>query len=104
MNVCVCARACVHASLGVRCSIEGIGRCPAREVRSAPSLLTSVAASLSSLAMSPPLPVPVLSKLDDQEAALTCKDRLSIHVLVGVQHSLAVAAVTSTGVVKGGWR
>ena len=74
------------------------------ESGSAPSLLTSLAAPLSSMVMSPPFPILFLFKLDDQEAALTCKDRLSIDVLVGAQHSLAVAAVTSTGVVKGGWR
>jgi hypothetical protein len=45
-----------------------------------------------------------LHKMDDQEAALTCKDRMSIDVVVGGRHTLALAAITSTGEVKGGWR
>ena len=45
-----------------------------------------------------------LHKMDDQEAALTCKDSMSIDVVVGGRHTLALAAITSTGEVKGGWR
>jgi hypothetical protein len=45
-----------------------------------------------------------LHKMDEQETALTCKDRMSIDVVVGGRHTLALAAITSTGEVKGGWR